>query len=250
MLIIYTLATQYSVKPISMKKSVYIFVILLATGLYNLSYGQQKLSLGYFQSFPIGAYGSTDLQSGSYAEPGWGVVLENRASMPGFPDGLYLGFHYSYQYNSFNSEEFAKDLASIAENDIYIAISEASYNPSVITFGPYYEFVPFNGFSVELKAGAGILFTNIDPLVIDIYNDRDMLLRSEVLRFSSQPTFTYLAGLGIGFDISRSFRLGIFAEHSSSKEKIKTTFDNVEGIGSEFRISYLNAGISLALLFD
>ncbi len=108
----------------------------------------------------------------------------------------------------------------------------ASYNPSVITPGPVYEWNPLNKLSVEFKAGAGIMFTNIDPIVISVFDLEGNNILSEVLRFESKPTFTYLAGVHVSYAISRVLNLGLFAEHSYGNEEIKTTFGGLDGVSS------------------
>lgn len=231
-----------------MKKFFLISLIIIA-GIHFKTNAQQKFSIGYFQSYPLGVYGSTDIADGSFAQPGWGVVLESRAKMPNLPDGLFLGFHYSYQYNDFDSQAFATAIDNSLGDPFRSLVSNSSYHPSVITLGPYYEFNPINRFSVELRSGLGIMFTNIDPIVINVYDGFNSLVYSEVFRFQSKPTFTYLAGMTVGFDITRYLRLGAFVEHSSAKEEIKSTFDNIDFVSSEFKLIYLNAGINFSVGF-
>lgn len=223
--------------------SVLLFLSLFAQN----SFSQQKINIGYFQSFPLGSYGSTDLSTGSFAEPGWGVMVESRSGMPNFPEGLYLSLHYSYQYNNFNSNAFASGLDEVLGGGLSSRVAAASYNPSVITLGPVYEWEPLSRLTVEAKAGAGIMITNIDPIVISIFDDQGNNIISEVLRFESKPTITYLAGVHVSYHLSKILNLGLFAEHSFANEEIKTTFGGVEGINSRFSILYINAGLMLSL---
>lgn len=232
-----------------MKKTILLLPFFLAFLSMN-AYGQSKITAGYFQSYPLGLYGSTNAEDGSFAEKGWGFLLEHRAALPNFPDGLYLGFHYSYQHNEFNSGAFADALDKLLGQSFVSDVSESSYNPSVITLGPYYEFIILNKLSIELKTGAGILFTNIDPVSIDVYDAASNLLFTEELKFKSQASFTYLAGVSVAYNLSRRLRAGLFMEHSASKEKIDSALNNIEGVSNEFKISYLNAGINLSVLFN
>lgn len=169
--------------------------------------------------------------------------------MPNLPEGLFLGFHYSYQYNEFDSKAFATAIDNSLGDPFRSLVSNSSYHPSVITLGPYYEFIPVNRFSIELRSGLGIMFTNIDPVVINVYDEFNTMVFSEVLRFESKPAFTYLAGITLGYDITRYLRLGAFIEHSAAKEEINTTFDNLDAVSSEFKLIYLNAGINFSVGF-
>lgn len=233
-----------------MKKTILFLYLFLTSFLIMNAYGQSKITAGYFQSYPLGLYGSTSAEDGSFAEKGWGFLLEHRASLPSFPDGLYLGFHYSYQHNEFNSAAFENELDKLLGQYFTSDVSKSSFNPSVITLGPYYEFIILNRLSIELKTGAGILFTNIDPISIDVYDAASRLLFTEELKFKSQPSFTYLAGLSVAYNLNRRLRAGLFMEHSASTEKIDSELNNIEGISNEFKISYLNAGINLSILFN
>lgn len=223
--------------------------VLLLLLSFQFVEAQEKYSIGYFRSNPIGDYRSTDYENGSFAETGWGVMLQNKSSLPNWPEGLSLGLHLSYQENPINFPALSAALDEQLDGTVSTRVSGGRYNPFVVAIGPFYDLAIGEIFSIGVKTGFGVMFTNIDPIVIDVFNDQNVRIFNEVLRFEGRPAITYLFGLKVGAKLSQKVTLGLFADHSAANEPVQTTSELLPTVNSVFRISYINTGVSLSFGF-
>lgn len=211
------------------------------------SYGQEKHTLGFFRSFPIGAYKSTKLDNGSFAMPGWGVSYENNSRFEAWPVGLTVGLHISYQSNQLNKAALADAYSQVLRYDTQIG--DAHYRPVVVTIGPHYDLAVAKTVSVIFKTGLGVMFTNIDSFVINVQDSQNNLLFSEVIDFEGFPTITFSLGTGITFKPADNFSIGLFADYSRAKEQVKASLGNINSIQSDLTLSFINTGISMSIGF-
>ena len=203
---------------------------------------QERQTIGFFRSIPLGKYGSTNFGDGGYAEAGWGVLLENNSRLEVFPKGLTLGTRFSYQKNSMNTEAMEKEFTT--QLGYATKIGSAAYQPIMVLIGPHYTIPLSKQLNLDLKSGLGVMFTNVNSFKIDVSDDQGHVVYSDVLDLSSNTAFTYLLGLQLRGTVSKNISIGLFADFSSAKEKMEARLGNLSTGGSSFNIASLNTGIS------
>ncbi len=232
-----------------LKNRLYILTVIFLFA--NDLWAQESYSIGFLYSSPVGDYQSTDLENGSFAEPGWGVTIENKSALRNWPDNLYLGFHFSYQRNKLDQDEVSRQFTEAIGNPAYaVDVIDGNYNPFTFMIGPFYDIFLTDKIFLGLKSGIGIMFTNIDPMVINITDNSGNEVFSEVLRTEGVPAFTYLLGLSLNLKLSEYAGIGIFADYGGAKEQVEATFDNLPDFTSEYKLSYINTGLHLMFYLD
>jgi len=226
------------------------FIVFLSAACFS----QQQLSAGLTYSQPVGAYGSTSLSDGGFAEPGWGLLFESKTAQPNWPFGLQLGFHFSYQEHEFSQSEltraFDQYFQELFGNDQYSTlISIGYYKPLIMTLGPFYDFHLSEEWTVNIKSGLGVLFVNMDPMRFNILDQNNEIIAQEVLEFEGNAVFTYFIGGAISYKLSDDWQLGFSVDHSAAEEDITTTFSRGSAIDASQRISILNLGLQLSYEF-
>jgi len=207
----------------------------------------ENFILGLFYSNPVADYGSTDIENGSFAKPGFGIMFEQKVQSEVFPEGLSLGIHFSNHVNDLDINSLTREFEKVLNNQFAVDIYDYDgFNPLVITAGPFYQYFLTHELSVEIKSGLGVMFANINSVVINVFDNGGNEVLSEVLRFSGDAVFTYMIGTNIGLSLTRNFRLLMFAEYQNASTKIKTTYDTLPSSTDEFDISYINFGVGFS----
>lgn len=220
-------------------------LVLLSIVVCSVTYSYaQEYSIGTFYSVPLGNYAADDINDGGYASTGWGVTFETLQRKEAWPKGLEIGFTFSYQKNEIDGRALGQDYTELVSSGQTVTVSKCSYSPLTATLGPAYRWFFTDKVSVLVKAGAGIMLTNIDPIGISVYDSNRTLLVREEVNLDVSPSFTYLAGINISYDISESIRLNGVINHSSAKEMISSS-----GEDDYQKINYVNFGLSVALKF-
>jgi len=213
----------------------------------QISQAQSTYDIGFYRSFPIGDYGATDLENGGFAEPGWGFLLENKFTFPAWPEGLNIGFHFSYQENKTDEQSIGNAFSEALEGTFDVRVSAGSFRPLVATVGPFYEWKLNQKFSIDFKSGAGIMFSGIDPINLNIYNDQSELVLRERVEYQTKPDFSFMLGVNFGYQLSDYWAVNLFADYAYANESFNSSLISGSGTSSEQKISFINTGLSLSL---
>jgi len=215
--------------------------------LCHISEAQSKYNIGFYRSFPIGEFGATDIEEGGFAEPGWGFLLEDKFTFSSWPEGLNVGFHFSYQENKADGQAIGQAFSEALEGQFDVRVSAGSFRPLVATLGPFYEWKLNQKFSIDFKSGAGIMFTGIDPINLNIYNDQNELILKERVEYQTKPDFSFMLGVNFGYQLSDFWAVNLFADYAYSNESFNSSLVSGSSSSSDQKISFINTGLSLSL---
>lgn len=235
-----------------MKSSSIIYFVLIATfsGLSSLAIAQDRYTIGSFVSFPQGEFKETGSDGGGYALNGKGIIFENRTRAEVWPEYFYVGFHLKYASFQIDNTTLVNDLNQEFAGGVDFNVFTGYYRPVLVTLGPHFLKKMGQRFSAELKTGFGIMFTNIDPILIEVLDDQGTALASERLIFSGSPNFSYKVGVSLNYDISDYAALSIFADQSYTKESISSQTVSSGSMDEDFqKISFINTGFMLSFRF-
>jgi hypothetical protein len=234
-----------------MSKIKVLLLFFLIIGFISLLQAQENFIVGIYNSIPVGDYGSTDYKKDAgFAKNGWGIMFEQKVTSESFPQGLTIGLHFSNHLNDLNNVAMEKALGKAFGGPYVVELKNYDgYNPLVVTIGPYYKLISGERFSLELKAGLGIMYPNINAIVVKVYDAQGSELLSEVLRFDSNPIFTTMFGSNLGYSLTENLRMILFAEYQMATGKIRSTYQTLPSSKSEFNISYVNIGLGLGWRF-
>lgn len=174
-------------------------------------------------SFPVGDYSATDLERGSFAQPGFNVNAEgawyfSKYLGAGFTAGLNL--HpvdvASLGRAQVNREPFLTDVVIRSEAYRVINLMPAIYGACRIT----------GNFTVNGKIGAGLLYAQTP---YQLYKPDYYLLpdKWEEVTSASDQKFSWQAGIGITWKISSC--LGLTLQSDVMYDMLEFTFNTASG---------------------
>ncbi len=200
-------------------------------------------------SIPIGDFSSNDVESGAFAQRGWGVTLENKFSFSKWPDWLGVGFHFSYQQLEVDEQGIGEAFSDVLEGDITTRVFADQYHPLIADVCAFYELPVTDKLTIDFKGGVGVLFTIFDPIRIDLYNDQgENLLRTQ-LDFETKPYFNFILGANLGYQFSNTLGAKIFADYNHSNVNISSSY-LLQEITSDQKISIINTGIAISITIN
>ena len=223
--------------------SLFVLVALMA----SQGLTQEKTIIAGFASFPVGDFGSTDLDKGGFAETGWGIALDSRMSGKKWPQGLEVYFHSTYQWNKMNTEAVSQAYTDTI--GLRTVVSGSRYSPIIATLGPSYYYAINDKIEIGMYSGVGVLFNNTKAFSIKVYDDMGVNVLNEVVNFDNRPAFAYLFGIDIDFEVLEDIlKIGLFADYSSAKQKTELSFSSAEPADTFQKLQYLNAGIKFIFI--
>ena len=224
-----------------------LVVALLTISSATLSAQDKGTTLGGFASIPVGKFGSTDLNDGGgFVKTGWGFVFDSKLRSKNWKDFFSLNFHSSYQWNQIDNEAVAK--AYTEELGFRTEVGESRHAPIVTTIGPMFDFALSDGIILSATGGVGIMFNNTKSFSIQVFDDQNNTLYSDVVKFDNNPAFTYVLGLDLTFKvIDDLLDIALYADFNAANQSLEFEFKNIAPVKSVEEMRYLNTGIKLTL---
>ncbi len=216
-----------------------LLIALIPVSLYS-----QEVILGFHGSFPLGEDAATD-DDGGFARTGYGGIIESYYRFSSWPEPLYAGLFLSYQTNDIDGAKLAELFNETFGGQLTTTVSRSRYRPLTLLLGPLYRFRLSEKFSLDGKAGVGMMISNIDPIRFNFFDDQGALIVSEELSFNSEPVFAFMLGANLGYQFTSVIGVKFYANYSYGKEEISSS-----GTRSDQKISYLNSGLALSITFD
>jgi hypothetical protein len=204
---------------------------------------QEKHTVGYFRSFPVGKFGSSHLDNGGFAKAGWGFLLENSSKPKIFPKWLTFGTRFSYQKNKIDTEGLSRRFTEALGYET--RIGEASYEPIMLLAGPHLEMGIHKNLHLQLKSGFGVMFTKVNAFTIEVLDAQGKVLLNDVLDASGNIPFAYLAGAQLRQVLTKNLSVSLFADYTSAKGEMGSKLGKIRTKASEFDIATLSTGLSL-----
>ncbi|HTF20041.1 MAG TPA: hypothetical protein VK658_18335 [Chryseolinea sp.] len=211
-------------------------------------HAQSKYALGTFASWPVGSFGSTAADDGSFAQPGWGLSFEDEARFKSWPRIFSLGLHLSYQQNAIDHQAMARAFSAALNKRT--ETTEAKYRPLLVTLGPFFDIPVTEKFDIGIKTGIGFAIANIDSFQLSVYNNPNEAPAIYGLDFKSSPSFTFLLGLNGELRISRVIGLSVFADFSGARSQVESFVGTAARVQSHYDLSFVNTGLGIAVIFE
>ena len=233
-----------------MKRAILIFLLFITSG----TFAQTSFTFGLLRGYPVGKYGSTNLQEGgSFAEPGWGIMIDAETSFRKFPDNLMVGVSFSYQNNPVEHNLLGESFSNYFNEELNtsgysVTFTPFTFQPIALNFGASYSLIFKEFMSLKFKLGAGFMFSNINPTSVVFTDPNGDVVFEDVMVHASEPSFIYQVGVDFGFLVGDYIRIGGFVNHSMSNEKFTSQLGNTDLLESNFFMTYINPGISLSFI--
>lgn len=206
---------------------------------------QSVIETGVFLATPVGKMASSDLQgSGGFTQVGYGGSINIKQPLEFLPEGFGYFAHVSYQWNELDRSGMESAFSEVLESPV--KISESRHSPVVTAIGPCYN-IGWNKLTLSLESAIGIMFNNTNAIAIEIFdNGTGDLLGKEVFSFFNLPSFTYLFGASLSYEIvADKMALTVFANYNASNQKTELTFTSATPIDSNINMQFLNSGLRL-----
>jgi hypothetical protein len=224
-----------------------VLLILLLCLTIDKGICQEKHTVGFFRSFPVGNFGSSHLDNGGFAKSGWGFFLENNSKPKLFPKWLTFATRFSYQKNKLDAEGMKRKFTEALGYET--RIGEADYKPIMLLGGPHLEVSLRPKMHLQLKSGFGVMFTKLDAFRLEVLDKQGNVFVDDVIDTSSNIPFAYLVGAQLRQIITKNLSIGLSADYTSAKGEMGAKLGKIKVKASEFNIATLNTGLSLRVDF-
>ncbi len=180
-------------------KSDSVPVIKKITPLKKYTY-RKSTGINAVYSLPLGHFGSTDLSTGGFASPGWGIGFDNRSFVA---KGFYFVSKSTYSWLDLDNEALMRALDKRLAADGFIgtttSVTGGQYRPFFTTIGLGKDFYINQRIQVGITAQLGVLYTSFKSFEIDAYDAGGNLFYSDVLKFDPDFAFAYNFGATFNF---------------------------------------------------
>lgn len=212
-----------------------------------VSRGQTVHEIGVFKAFPVGKFAGDKLGGGGFATHGWGFQVENRSKAAFLPDNLTVGFLFSYQNNSLDTDRMAA--AFSRELGHRTKISDTQYQPLTLIAGPSYTLAFSKVMHLDLKAGIGAMFTDVNSFRIDVTDAQGAVIYSDVVDLVGRPSFAYSLGASLRANVADNFSVGFFGRFNQGNESMEVRLGRLNLPSSSIKVTTLNTGFSIHFKF-
>ncbi len=244
-----------------MRKTVFIFSILLALASLP-AYSQQNFaSISFGASLPQGDYAAIgDLSSNGYAQTGGAVKFDAGY----FPTSYFgIGASFSFGSNYANRDTLIKDMvAYIEENasniihipeNAEILYGSGFWNYINVFIGPHFAIRASQRLYFDFRGLAGVSFIRPPDQELRInFDNTNIYTRTS----HNSASFGFLAGAGVRYKLNSNLALKFAADYFQSKSKNTYTFELFQGVAedvppldAEFLIQTVELTLGLAYSF-
>lgn len=200
---------------------------------------KKSTSFGTMAVIPIGKFSSTDLQTGGFANPGFGFYFDSKNT---FTNGLSFISHTTYAWVPLDRKSL--DNAFSTELGQRTVIEGGKHQPFLTTFGLGYDLNPFKGVSLGFTAQGGVLYNSFKPFDITVYNANNSVALSDNLKYDSHFSFAYVLGLNLKIPLLTDLiDLQIIGDYSGSRFTSVLRGSTLKAIPTTQQIQMLNVGI-------
>jgi len=206
-----------------------------------LTSAKKSTSFGAMAVIPVGKFGSTDLHTGGFANPGFGFYFDSKNT---FTNGLSFISHTTYAWVPLDKK--ALDNAFTSELGQRTVIDGGKHQPFLTTFGLGYDVSPFKGrgISLGISAQAGFLYNSFKPFDITVYNAANSVAFTDNLKYDSHFSLAYVFGLNLKLPlITDVIDLQIIGDYSGSKFTSVLRGGTIKAIPTTQQIQMINVGI-------
>lgn len=244
-----------------MKKTAYIFAIVLVLASLEAKAQQNFASISFGATLPQGDYAAVgDLSSNGYAKNG-GAVKFDAGYFPtsyfGIGASFSFGSNFAYRDSLINDmvtyiEENASSIIHIPEN-AEILYGSGFWNYINVFIGPHFSIRATQRLYFDLRALAGVSFVRPPDQELRInFDNTSIYTRTS----HNSASFGFLGGAGLRIVLNDNLALKFAADYYQSKSKNTYAFDLFQGVAedvppldAEFLIRTIELTIGLAYSF-
>ncbi len=106
-----------------------------STASKRVNHPTKATTIGAFIASPVGNFGSTDINNGGFAAPGWGVVFDSKTKIK---NGLSYVFHSTYSWMDIDQEAMSKEFSDYL--GLKAEVDGGQHQPFLSTIGLNYDF--------------------------------------------------------------------------------------------------------------
>ena len=244
-----------------MRKTTYIFSILIALASLPAFAQQNFASISFGASLPQGDYAAIgDLSSNGYAQTG-GAVKFDAGYFPTSYFGIGASFSFGSNYAQRDSllsdmisyiEENASNIIHIPEN-AEILYGSGFWNYINVFIGPHFSIRASQRLYFDFRGLAGVSFIRPPDQELRInFDNTNIYTRTS----HNSASFGFLVGGGIRYILNSNLALKFAADYFQSKSKNTYTFELFQGVAedvppldAEFLIQTVELTLGLAYSF-
>ena len=244
-----------------MRKTAFIFSILIALASLPAFAQQNFASISFGATLPQGDYASTgDLSSNGYAKYGGAIKFDAGY----FPTSYFgIGASFSFGSNYANRDSLINDLVTYIEenassiihipDNAEILYGSGFWNYINLFIGPHFSIRASQKLYFDFRGLAGVSFIRPPDQELRINFDNTSIYTQTS---HNSASFGFLAGAGIRYKLNSNLALKFASDYFQSKSKNTYTFELFQGVAEdvppldvEFLIRTVELTLGLAYSF-
>lgn len=204
---------------------------------------RKTTSFGAMYCLPVGDFGSTNLEKGGFANPGWGLYFDSKST---FKSGLTFISHSTYAWVPLNQESIAN---AFTENLGYkTEVAGGKHKPFLSTIGVGYDFKAASFLTIGVSAQLGLLYNSFKGFDMTVYDSTGTsVLFTDNFKYDSEFSFAYVFGAKFNFSLIKdliSFQVSV--DYSGSKFDSYLRSYQLQPIKTTQHIQIVNIGAGFA----
>lgn len=212
-----------------------------STASKRVSYPTKANTLGAFIASPVGNFGSTDINNGGFAAPGWGVVFDSKTKVK---NGLSYVFHTTYSWMDIDQEAMSKEFSDYL--GLKAEVDGGQHQPFLSTIGLNYDIYFTKRLKLGINGQAGVLYNSFRPFTLKVYDANNVLFYEDIVQYESAFAFAYCFGADFTFHLIKNLLgLKISADYSAGNLDTYLISKNLPPTKSVSKLEMLNLGVAL-----
>ncbi|WP_294672152.1 hypothetical protein [uncultured Fluviicola sp.] len=204
---------------------------------------RKTTSFGAMYCLPVGDFGSTNLEKGGFANPGWGLYFDSKSTFKG---GLTFISHSTYAWIPLNQESIAK---AFTENlGRKTEVTGGKHKPFLSTVGVGYDFKAASFLTIGISAQAGVLYNSFKGFDMTVYDSTGTsVLFTDNFKYDSEFSLAYVFGAKFNFSLIKdliSFQVSV--DYSGAKFDSYLRSYQLQPIKTTQHIQIVNIGAGFA----
>jgi hypothetical protein len=212
-----------------------------STASKRVNHPTKATTIGAFIASPVGNFGSTDINNGGFAAPGWGVVFDSKTKIK---NGLSYVFHSTYSWMDIDQEAMSKEFSDYL--GLKAEVDGGQHQPFLSTIGLNYDFYFTKRLKLGINGQAGVLYNSFRPFTLKVYDANNVLFYEDIVQYESAFAFAYSFGADLTFHLIKNLLgLKISADYSAGNLDTYLISKNLPPTKSVSKLEMLNLGIAL-----
>ncbi|MGV3611140.1 MAG: hypothetical protein ACO1N0_09340 [Fluviicola sp.] len=196
-------------------------------------------SFGAMYCLPVGDFGSTDLEKGGFANPGWGLYFDSKST---FKNGLSFISHSTYAWIPLNHDAIENAFTENLQRKTEVA--GGKHKPFLTTIGLGYDFKAASFLTIGVSAQLGMLYNSFKGFDMTVYDPTGTnVFFTDNFKYDSEFSLAYVFGAKFNIHLIKdvlSFQVTV--DYSASKFDSYLRSYELQPIKTSQNIQILNIG--------